>query len=239
MIASPVVSVRRHFHRVMQGTSTLERLQVHHHIQDGLVQVQTYYLLGTKVEARTKKTDDVAGELEDVADEDMKELLSDDWKCDFDVHYRELDTSATPDMVSVKIETDVDLSADLDRLCGLSKVAWAAEAERTILIGQSTIKIARKRRKAGEKRPLRLDTINAVVAMGSFESAVLGMLGHKHGGFSLDDRSQPVDLMPQVRKRALNPVFADVALQLGINIPRFDGQSIRRPNGHEVQPAVF
>ncbi|MCD9046917.1 hypothetical protein [Luteimonas sp. MHLX1A] len=232
---------RMHFKRQIPGTSQIERLQVIvEAIPPDTIQVTTWSVAGSGKKKKVEKCTGTAELVDDRASAVLSDLADAGWDSTFsqtmflpprrDMHI---------DHLQFKIQADTDLSGDIDTVIGnMSGVDWCIEQDGSFLIGSNVVKLSRSRRKAGEDRPLRLDTINANVPSESKAAAVLAVLAERHGGKVYDDMTNLVKPAPFYATAQMDGLdelleafhLKRVAIPSGVLV---------RPDGHAVMPAVF
>lgn len=235
---------RSHFRRVIPGTSQVEHMQVltapaMEGPQDGVV-VDTWVHSGKGVRHTRTHVEDVQPEdARDEHEDSIREMLGDGWEHCF---HAALSDVPAPDAEAllIKFEADADLMPHFEEIASrTTEVGRAIERESLVYLGSHGIELSRKRRKAGETRDLRYDTVNAKVPRDSLAAQLLAMLCIHYGGQFMDFTGTPVD--PRTYAVTLNtrPELQPLLEHFGINLPWIAPGRLLRPWGQPVQPAVF
>lgn len=202
------------------------------------IQVTTWELSGQSKKKMVQKFQGGPDDLSELMGSIITDLVGKGWISGYNRH--QLDESSVGDgeHVACKITANVEVLDDLELIIdSVLDADWMAEEDATILIGQQKVKVTRSRRKAGETRPLRFDTIVANVPVDGRASALLAILAERHGGKLYDDKANLVK--PAVYYTATDfDGLEEILAAFGMKRYPLAGVFVR-PTGQAFVPAVF
>lgn len=239
--------VRAHYARAINGTSSMvEEVQVIY--SPGMngpgdhVVVDTWKGLPGDGAPRhtTQKVDHDCGDVAGLADSEAMKFWEDGWDQTFYATIDDTEHDADR-LLLVKIEAEESLIPIFQDMARNSNcIGLPMEKESLVYVGPHEVQLARKRRKAGEERELRYDTVNAKVPADSLAAQVLAALVLKYGGTFVDFTGTPVDAGRYAARLKEDRRFSELVELWGITLPpALNGTTMTRPWGTVVVPAVF
>ena len=228
---------RRHFQRQIRGTLQSERTQVIGFWDEGQIKITTWSASGNGKKNKIEKFVGTVVEMGFILERITETHLQDGWELVYS--HQQGSSSDDTEYIQVGIKADVELTPDIDEIVKhLDCVDWCIEEDGVFLIGSETIRLSRSRRKRGEDRPPRLDTITANVSVNSEAAAVLAALAERHGSKMYDDKANLIS--PSIFYSLANlEGFDDVLSAFGLKrSPRLTGVFVRS-TGDICVPSVF
>lgn len=235
-------SFRFHFERSIAGTTSTERRQVRLQLNpDGsnTILVNEWRKSGGSLSHREYLQTGSA--IMDLRNTMIGVAAADGWTCSFD---QELvpQSLRSRDLLTI-IEPGIDLMPDLEQIAAATtEVDFPLEQQGAIYMGAEVVQLTRSKRKRGEQRELRYDTIRQRTQDGTLASRLLCLLVMKHGGkfmYEDDDPLDGIDLANYASDLADYERLVPLIESWGIKLRRFTGAALRTPGGIALRPAVF
>ncbi len=237
-----MIPIRFHLTRNIAGTASIERKQVLLQANpdgSGTVLVKEWRKSGGSL---TQREYVESGETTHRLWKRMVgDAALDGWFCRYEQELPREDLKATA-MLTI-IEANVDLIPDLEQIAAATtEVDFPVEEQGAVYLGPDLVNLTRSRRKRGEDRPLRYDTIKVRTVDGSLASKLLCLLVMKHGGkfmYEDDDPEEGINLASYASDLLDYERLVPLIESWGIKLQRFTGMVLRTPGGLALKPAVF
>lgn len=243
---------RAHYRRMMAGTSTVEHLQVLYmgldanSVEVGVgdeytlvdVDIQTFRQSGKGLTRSRERVPSKGASLKECAAIRNDQLTQEGWLL---TYCSPLEGEVSDEgSLLVLIKADVDLPEVIRTQFGSSpEIGFPVEEDSIVYVEGHVLRFKRSRRKPGETRELRFDTVAAKVPADSLAAQLMAALSMKYAGdFSHIDGSK-ADPRPHAAKLLDIEAFASGIEALGIPLRKLAPLRLVRPWGEEVIPAVF
>lgn len=232
--------IREHFHRTIAGTARVEHRQVIYGPDGEQIERRTFSRAASAVSSTVDYVDGASGlNRRAIIDQERAKLVVAGWVMHFSQEILPAVTGMDGDTVAFDIRATEDLRDVLEAIGNtIFEVDVALEDPSVAFIGGYEVKLQRSRRRAGETRPLRYDTLVTQVPRGSLASHVLAVLAIKHGGRVMGADGTGVCANALASELVLDERFEPILKGYGIALPQPPASLMRRW-GRPVIPAVF